>query len=119
VNKKPLKIDTPLKKQRKTHLTPKQYLFLNLYRNKLKHVKSKPIKTTLLKKILVFYKKKLFKTNYNNISSKLTKKIFKYKLKSLVNNKHSKKFFIKTLRVIGNSFFFKKTFHFKKKTFKI
>ena len=115
INKKPQKTSIILKKQRKTYLTPKQYLFLNMYRNKVKGVKNKPIKTTLLKRILLFYKKKLFKIKYNGVSNKLTKKVFKYKLRGLINGKHVKKFFIKTLKITNNIYFSKKNFLSKKK----
>lgn len=117
INKKPLKKNTSFKKQRRNHLTPKQHLFLNVYRNKIKYIKSKPMKTILLKKILLFYKKKLFKTKYSKLTSKLTRKIFKYKLKSIINNKRGKKFFIKTLKTTNQFFFSKKSF-FPKKRFK-
>lgn len=75
------------------------------------------MKTILLKKILLFYKKKLFKTKYSKLTSKLTRKIFKYKLKSIINNKRGKKFFIKTLKTTNQFFFSKKSF-FPKKRFK-
>ena len=118
INKKIVKTNAILKKKRKNHLTPKQYLFLNMYKNKVKHVKNKPIKTTLLKKILLFYKKKLFKIKYNGVSNKLTRKVFKYKLKSLVNIKRSRRFSLKTLKITGNFFFSKKPFLSKKKILK-
>lgn len=115
LDKRFVKKEKSLKKLKRNYLTPKQHLFLNVYRNKIKYVKNKPIKTTLLKKILLFYKRKLFKIKHNQLTSKLTRKLFKYKLKSIVNKKKERTFSIKTLKTTNLFFFSKKPFLSKKK----
>ena len=85
------------KNTRRTYLTPKQILFLNIYKNRIKGTKNKPIKTLILRRVLKFYKRRLYKIKYRKFSSRLTKKIFKFKLKRLLNIRFTRKIVVKTL----------------------
>ena len=81
--------------KRKNYLTPRQHLFLNGSRLTLKG--KKPIKTTLLRRISRFYRRKLRRMDISYFNPTLTVKNLKYKSSLLTLKKRSSQFTLKTL----------------------
>lgn len=81
--------------KRKTHLMPRQNLFLNGTKLTLKNNKS--LKIILLRRIIRFYRRKFRKINLNTFNNHVQNKNLKYKFKLLKLKKRTTQFLLSTL----------------------
>jgi len=82
--------------KRKNYLTPRQHLFLNVTRFSMKNKNS--IKTTMLRRIVHFYRRKLRRMNTTTLTRNFANKNMKYKLQLIKSKKRSPLFKISSLK---------------------
>ena len=95
------------KRKKRVYLTPKQHLFLNSYSTRINYKKNKPLKTLLLRRVRRFYKKRPYKISYNKISSRMTRSIFKYKIRRVLKTRRRRKINFARLTVTNSNNFYK------------